>query len=330
MKIAICQTKPGRAKDIGQSFAEGVVKHGDFVDIIEDKSDLHKLDQCDASFQIGEATRYEVLCFHTDPDNMPLQGYMRVAIKNKQLECCRQRIIADCGLFRDHRNKPMEERYFSIGVDGIKGRALFYNENSPKKRWQQRNIRIKQRRESGEHVLIVGQTHYGAGLIHVGSESDPMSNMWTDPTDYYQSLVRRVREYTDRPIVFRTHPIGDKEIRNRIRPPEGVENVIVTDALSHAIEEDLKNAWCTITRTSNGAIDSMLEGIPIITEDPVCLTYDISEHFIKNTDKPFFPSMKKRSQWLYDMSYAEWSLEEMRQGVAWKHLRGHIKNANNK
>ena len=40
--------------------------------------------------------------------------------------------------------------------------------------------------------------------------------------------------------------------------------------------------------------------------------------------------MKKRSQWLYDMSYAEWSLEEMRQGVAWKHLRGHIKNANNK
>ena len=80
---------------------------------------------------------------------------------------------------------------------------------------EQRNIRIKQCRESGEHVLIVGQTHYGAGLIHVGSESDPMSNMWTDPTDYYQNLVRRVREYTDRPIVFRTHPIGDKEIRNR-------------------------------------------------------------------------------------------------------------------
>ena len=96
------------------------------------------------------------------------------------------------------------------------------------------------------------------------------------------------------------------------------------------IEEDLKNAWCTITRTSNGAIDSILEGIPIITEDPVCLTYDISEHSIKNTDKPFYPNMKKRNQWLYDMSYAEWSLEEMRQGLTWKHLREHIKNASTK
>ena len=330
MKIAICQTKPGKAKEIGESFAEGVVKQGHFVDFIEDKSDLYKLEQCDASFQIGEATRYEVLCFHTDPDNMPLQGYMRVAIKNKQLELNRQRFIVDCGLFKDHRYKPMEDRYFSIGLDGIKGKALFYNENSPKDRWQKRNIRIKQYRESGEHVLIIGQTHYGAGLLHVGSESDPMSNMWTNPTDYYHNLVKRVREYTDRPIIFRTHPIGDKEIRNRIRPPEGVENVTVTDALAQDIEEDLKNAWCSITRTSNGAIDSVLEGIPTITEDPVCLAHDISEHTIKNTDKPFYPNMKKRNQWLYDMSYAEWSLEEMRQGLTWKHLREHIKNASTK
>ena len=44
----------------------------------------------------------------------------------------------------------------------------------------------------------------------------------------------------------------------------------------------------------------------------------------------FYPNMKKRNQWLYDMSYAEWSLEEMRQGLTWKHLREHIKNASTK
>tara|TARA_R110000824_G_scaffold398019_1_gene601427 strand:+ start:2972 stop:3988 length:1017 start_codon:yes stop_codon:yes gene_type:complete len=326
MKVAVCKTKPGTER-IWLPFAEGVVNSGDSVEIIETDKEISKLEECDVSFQVGEATRYETLCFHADPADMAEHGYMRILIKNKQIESKKPRMILDCGLLRDHRKKEYEDRYFSIGVNGVKGRASFYNENSPGDRWKNRKIRIKERRQSGDHILVVGQTHYGAGLAHVGTESDPMANMWTDPTDYYENMVRRIREYTDRPILFRTHPIGDKEIRNRIRPPEGIKNLTISDALSHKIEEDLKNAWCTITRTSNGAIDSILEGVPVITEDPVCMSYDVSEHSIKNIEHPFYPSMRQRSQWLYNLAYAEWSLEEMKQGLPWQHLRSNI-NAN--
>lgn len=326
MKVAICYTKR-RTDQIMESFTQGVLDSGDHVEVIKSKRDLHKLERCDISFQIAEVTRYESLCFHSDPNGMAEEGYMRVAIKNKMIELGRQRIMLDCGILSDDRNRNVHERYFSIGVDGIKRGANFYNENSPRDRFKRRRLRIKEWRPSGDHVLIIGQTHYGAGLAHVGTESDPMSNMWTDPTDYYHNLVKRVREYTDRPIVFRTHPVGDKEIRNRIRPPEGVHDVTLTDAREVPIKNDLKNAWCAITRTSNGAVDAVFNGIPVITEDPICLAYDVAGHTIKKIEDPEKPS---RTQWLYDMSYAEWSLEEMKQGLPWKHLRSNLKHAQDK
>jgi len=320
MKVAICYTKR-RTDEIMESFTKGVIASGDEVELIKSKKDLPKLELCDTSFQIAEVTRYESLCFHSDPDGMAEEGYMRVMIKNKMIELNRQRVMLDCGILQDNRNKDIHERYFSIGIDGIKRGANFCNSNSPKDRFQQRKIRIKEWRSSGDHVLIIGQTHYGAGLSHVGTESDPMSNLWTDPTDYYHNLVKRVREYTDRPIVFRTHPIGDKEIRNRIRPPEEVKNITITDATKRDIKEDLKNAWCAVTRTSNGAVDAVFNGIPVITEDPICLAYDVAEHSIKKIEKINKPN---RKQWLYDMSYAEWSLAEMREGLPWQKLRKHI------
>ena len=82
MKVAICYTKR-RTDEIMESFTKGVVSSGDHVELVKSKSDLHKLERCDVSFQIAEVTRYESLCYHSDPHGMAEEGYMRVAIKNK-------------------------------------------------------------------------------------------------------------------------------------------------------------------------------------------------------------------------------------------------------
>ena len=29
-----------------------------------------------------------------------------------------------------------------------------------------------------------------------------------------------------------------------------------------------------------------------------------------------------RTQWLYDMAYISWTMDELQQGVAWEHLKG--------
>ena len=126
MKVAICYTKR-RTDQIMESFTQGIVDSGDHVEIIKSKRDLHKLERCDVSFQIAEVTRYESLCFHSDPNGMAEEGYMRVFIKNKMIELGRQRIMLDCGILSDDRNRNVHERYFSVGVDGIKRGAASYN-----------------------------------------------------------------------------------------------------------------------------------------------------------------------------------------------------------
>ena len=142
--------------------------------------------------------------------------------------------------------------------------------------------------------------------------------------DYYEDLPNRIRYFSpDRKIVFRSHLRGAS-----ILPSRALENmeIIKIDAVDHIpIREHLKNAWCAITRTSTGAIDALLEGIPVITEDPICLAYPVAEHSIKKIDKPKIPPTAEYLQWLYNMAYVEWSLKEMEEGLPWQHFRGHIK-----
>jgi hypothetical protein len=322
MKVAICHTKL-TAKPMIEAFSLGIIKNGDLVEHVESKADIYKLKKCDISFQIAEVTRYEMFCFHSNLDEIKKEGYLKVAVKK---EFNKKRMILDCGILADDRHRPLKKRYFSIGVDGVKGGAEFYNKNSPSDRFRKRNIKIKEWRTSGDHILIIGQTHYGSGLAHVGTENDSTAGLWSDPTDYYQCLVKRIREQTDRPIIFRTHPIGDKGIQNQIKPPKGIKNLTIADARQTNVHENLKNAWCAVTRTSNGAVDAVFNGIPTITEDPICLAYDVCEHDINNIENPVKP---ERNQWLYDMSYAEWSLKEMARGVVWQYLKKNLEGTPN-
>ena len=44
----------------------------------------------------------------------------------------------------------------------------------------------------------------------------------------------------------------------------------------------------------------------------------------KKIDSIKSPPMSSYVQWLYDMAYVEWSLDEMRKGLPWQHFRKHI------
>ena len=72
-------------------------------------------------------------------------------------------------------------------------------------------------------------------------------------------------------------------------------------------------------------LDLTMALLLIITEDPICLAYEVSGHSIKEIKHPIKPN---RNQWLYNMSYAEWSLDEMRRGLLWKHIRNNINEKN--
>ena len=237
-------------------------------------------------------------------------GGCRNLLKNASKMFNKRRIIVDAGFFNSARNVK-KNIYHSVGYDHIKGAAEYCNKNSPSDRWNQLGLKMKPWRKTGDHILLLGQNETGGGMKHI------RSNM---KRDIFCRIITRIRKHTDRPIVFRTHKHRQYQYENVFENSK-IKNVRRSDMMGskkNIIDKDLKNAWCTVSLTSNGSVDSIFHGVPVITADKISASYDVAEHDLANIENP---KMCDRTQWAYDLAYAQWNLEEMRLGIPWRHLR---------
>ena len=165
---------------------------------------------------------------------------------------------------------------------------------------------------SGDYVLICGQ--------HGKSEQ------WQDmPTmdDYFKQTVLKIRQYTQRPIVIRSHPRYRENIFFKIDPnfykhhqvEWNIPKQIQQTYDSFDLEPLLAHCHCTISHSSNSGISSILSGTPAIVSNE-SLAYEVSSSNLENL------SMPDREQWLVELSHKEWFEEELEQ--AWINLRPNL------
>ena len=83
------------------------------------------------------------------------------------------------------------------------------------------------------------------------------------------------------------------------------------------INSDLNNAHCTISYTSGSSIDSIVSGVPVITCSEYNFLWPISSHSLEDIENP---KLGEREQLLYDLAYAQWTTEEIKQGKPSEHL----------
>ena len=285
LKVGICYTKDSpNAIAACDAFAEGVVVAGDsYVKIFSERT-VRLLPACDVSLQVCDYNKHCGVDFRYHVNKIQ-------KVQNKR------RIVIDTGFFRNKRSSESDlDRYMQVGLDGIKRNASCYNENSSQDRWQALDISMKDWREEGGHILILGQHEIGISTQHI------------DVVRWWEDIIRGASAITKKKILFRPHP-------NQTKFPAG-NNYEITENTS--IEEDLENCWCAVARTTNGAVDAIINGIPVFTPDEACMAYDVASHEILQIDRPLTPD---RTQWAANLAYAQWSIEEMRQGLPWKHLR---------
>jgi len=72
----------------------------------------------------------------------------------------------------------------------------------------------------------------------------------------------------------------------------------------------------SITFNSGSSIDTLLMGIPSIVFNERSFAWDVSQHEIKNS----INRIPKLEQWLNDLAFVDWSIEEMKMGLPWLHL----------
>jgi len=208
-------------------------------------------------------------------------------------------------IFEEHqgRNLVIEKgyvkrnKYYSIGWDGLNGRADFMNSNSPSDRWEKLGVYL-QPKSQGKSILVCGQIPWDAAVQHV------------DYLEWCDSIVERLQRTTERKIIFRPHPLQKKAVY--------IEGVV--RSTGNNIKQDLNRSFCSVAFNSNSGVESIIKGVPTFAFDEGSMVFDVANTDLKKINSPSFPEEEERKQWAHNLAYAQWTIDEMYQGLPQRHL----------
>ena len=185
-----------------------------------------------------------------------------------------------------------ENHHYAAGWNGLNGRADFNNLDSPQDRADKLGVELKPY-TTGEDILLCGQVPWDASVEH------------SDHIAWLHETAKKLKRITKRTVVFRPHPLA-------LLPP--------IDGCGYStgpLEHELPFAHCVVTYNSNSGVDALIAGKPVYAADKGSMVWHSCMRDIHDVDDPWNPD---RRQWLNDLAYCQWNLEEMKSGEAWRHL----------
>lgn len=206
------------------------------------------------------------------------------------------------------RKHSINSHYFRVGWNGFQYDTGVFTDpaiNYPADRWNNISklfdIKLKPWRKTGKHILLIHQVNYDSSI------------RGNDFSYWLNNTINEIKQYTDRPIRLRLHP---HPIYKPIYPKRS-DIEIVTGGSARPIEYDLKDCWAAVTFNSGAGVDSIIDGIPVFSMHPGSMAFPVSNYILNNIETPQLPD---RKQWLYNLAYSQWNIDEIKSGIAWRHL----------
>ena len=181
----------------------------------------------------------------------------------------------------DNRNLKSDNHWWRISKNNIHATMV---KDCPADRFEKFDIKIKDRKNNGKHILVCPSSYSIQNYIH--------ENNW------HVNVMTDLKELTDRPIKWR-----DKPRKNGTSGPA---------AADVPIEEDLKDAWACVTSCSISAVEAITQGVPVFCH------YKSFAAPIANTDLKFIedPEWNDPEQWFNSLCYQQFTPAEFSDGTA--------------
>lgn len=130
------------------------------------------------------------------------------------------------------------------------------------------------------------------------------------PDQWIEETVALIKQYTDRPVEIRQRPLS-RQVR------------VFTDTFADALQNDVS---AVVLYTSNCGTESVQHGIPVVSLGPSSVT-QISQPIekIDNLDNLDQDHSEQLLRWL---SYNQFTIPEMRKGIAWQILTENYERIN--
>jgi hypothetical protein len=173
--------------------------------------------------------------------------------------------------------------YHGVGLDLDRPRKL--------------GIQVQPWRQSGDHVLVCVQ------------RTDSLQ--WQAQSDigtWLTSLRDRLRMYTARPLLLRSHPrqhVPDVKgfVLDRPQPVSGTYD-------SFDLDRGMGGAWAVINHNSGPGVQAILKGVPAFV-DASSLAAPVANLDLATIESPALPD---RGAWLIQLCHTEWRPEEIATG----------------
>ena len=238
-------------------------------------------------------------------------------------------LVTESPVFR--QNMPAKNQYnrwswFSYFQD----EGDYCNEDSPSDRWlkisKEQNLIVEPwQNNSDGHILLCLQRPGDSSLHRILIKKKQDYKYWIWKT------VRDIRRYTDRKIVIRLHPFRRETVLNMLFAIEDTfKNIEISENTSGMITfgggnggdgliKDIEGAYCAVGLNSNVLTETVMAGIPTFSLCSGSMAWSVSNHFLRDINSPIMEF--DRTQWLYNLSYCQWSEDEIEQGLPWEHLK---------
>ncbi len=186
---------------------------------------------------------------------------------------------------------------WKIGINGINLNCYFANTNRTDERRNQLGMKLYPWKQNGNHILICNQHDRSLQW-----ESNPSLRDWT------HNIVREIRKYSSRPIKIRMHP--------RCPYSFNFSEGNVYKSTEKNILDEFQHSWAVVNYSSNPGIESIINGIPSFVGDR-SLAAPVANLDISKIENPLRPD---REQWLNDLAWTEWTIDEMSEGIPQQYL----------
>jgi hypothetical protein len=283
MKILFIASTKTREKDLAEAFTAGALKIGDRAEwTCARVESIPRFGEFDAVAMVGVKSR----------------KFWVAAIAAGAVP-----IMFDKGYVRERREDARVWAYWRASVGTHHPTTFLPSQSSPSDRFDALGLEVRDWNTARGHILLAGSSakfHDFAGLI--------------DPTKWARRVVKDIRRYTKRQIVYRPKPSWREAVPiPRTRFSGSKDNLATLLGQTGAI----------VTYASNISFEGVLHGVPSIVLGNGVARAIMSDD-ISTVAKPELPSDAARRQWLQNLAYWQWTEDELRSGEAWDFLRRRV------
>ena len=137
--------------------------------------------------------------------------------------------------------------------------------------------------------------------------------------------ITQIRRFSYLPIKVRFHP-GDKKSKEHYQKMIKMRIPDVTYSREPNLLNEFRKAHAVVTYNSSPGVAAAIEGVPVIVLDPErSQAAPVAHHSLKDLS-----NLREfdRSRWIEQIAQMHWTLEELRTGEAWSHMRKWVNTEN--